>query len=92
LEASLAARQFALLHPDNPQAGEFTALAEENLERYRSHLRRKLRGNAIANAITGTLGFILTGNLFGPISAIDTVTHLPHLKVSHFALYCPLSC
>jgi predicted Zn-dependent protease len=31
-----------------------------------------LRGNAIANAITGTLGFILTGNLFGPISAIDT--------------------
>ncbi len=72
LEASLTARQFALLHPDNPQAGEFTALAEENLERYRSHLRRKLRGNAIANAITGTLGFILTGNLFGPISAIDT--------------------
>ena len=72
LEASLTARQFALLHPDNPQASEFNALADENLERYRSHLRRKLRGNAIANAITGTLGFILTGNLFGPISAIDT--------------------
>jgi len=72
LEASLTARQFALLHPDSSQAGEFTALAEENLERYRSHLRRKLRGNAIANAITGTLGFILTGNLFGPVSAIDT--------------------
>ena len=76
LEASLAARQFALLYPDNPQSAEFKALAEENLERYRRHLRREMRGNAIANAITGTLGLVLTGNLFGPISAIDSAVML----------------
>ncbi|MEW6495268.1 MAG: M48 family metalloprotease [Cyanobacteriota bacterium] len=76
LEASLAARQFALLYPDNPQSAEFKALADENLERYRKHLRREMRGNAIANAITGTLGLVLTGNLFGPISAIDSAVML----------------
>lgn len=76
LEASLAARQFALLYPDNPQSAEFKALADENLERYRRHMRREMRGNAIANAITGTLGLVLTGNLFGPISAIDSAVML----------------
>lgn len=72
LEASLIGRQFALLYPDHAQAQEFAMLADENLERYKKHLRSELRGNAIANVITGTLGYVLTGNLFGPISAIDT--------------------
>lgn len=76
IEASLAARQFALLYSDNPQSSEFAALAEENLERYRRHVRRELRGNTIANAITGALGFVLTGNLFGPLSAIDSTVLL----------------
>lgn len=76
LEASLAARQFALLYPDNPQSSEFAKLADDNLERHRRHLRQKLRGNAIANAITGALGFVLTGNLFGPLSAIDSTVML----------------
>ncbi|MEQ8384484.1 MAG: M48 family metalloprotease [Coleofasciculus sp. A1-SPW-01] len=74
LEASLAARQFAMLNFNHPQAAEFEVLAEENLERYRSRLRGELRGNAIANVITGALGYIFTGNLFGPISAIETTT------------------
>ncbi len=76
LEASLAARQFALLYPDYAQSGEFVKLADENLERYRNHIRQKTRGNAIANAITGVLGFVVTGNLFGPISAIDSTVML----------------
>jgi hypothetical protein len=76
LEASLAARQFALLYPDNPQSKEFVTLADENLERYKRHTRRKLRGNAIANAITGAVGFVLTGNLFGPISTIQSTVLL----------------
>ncbi len=76
LEASLAARQFALLYPDNPQSSEFATLADENLERYKRHVRRKVRGNAIANAITGALGFVLTGSLFGPISAVDSTVML----------------
>jgi predicted Zn-dependent protease len=51
-------------------------LADENLERYRNYMRRELRGNAIANAITGALGLVFTGNLFGPISAIDSTVML----------------
>jgi len=76
LEASLEARQFALLYADNPQSSEFAALADENLERYKRHVRRELRGNAIANVITGALGYVLTGNLFGPISAVDSTVML----------------
>ena len=74
LEASLTARQFALLNPDHPYSEEFETLADENLESYKSNLRSKLRGNAIANVITGTLGYVFTGNLFGPISAIQTTS------------------
>jgi hypothetical protein len=76
LEASLSARQFALLNPDNPQSSEFQQLADENLARYKRHLRRKLRGNTIANAITGALGFVFTGSLFGPISAVESTVLL----------------
>src|SRR4028118_1265881 len=76
LEASLAAGEFALLYPDNPQSSEFAALADKNLERYKRRVRRELRGNAIGNAITGALGFVLTGNLFGPLSAVDSTVLL----------------
>lgn len=76
MEASLAARQFALLNYNKPDAPEFAQLADENLERYKKHLRSELRGNAIANVITGALGFALTGNLFGPFSAVQTTAML----------------
>jgi predicted Zn-dependent protease len=72
MEASLAARQFAVLNPNDPQAPEFTKLAEDNLKRYQSHIRGKIRGNAIANIITGVLGYAVTGSLFGPFTALDS--------------------
>ncbi|MBD2415086.1 peptidase M48 Ste24p [Nostoc calcicola FACHB-389] len=72
MEASLAARQFAILNPEHPQAAEFTNLAEENLERYKRHIRAEIRGNVIGNVITGALGYALTGSLLGPFSAIDS--------------------
>lgn len=72
IEASIAARQFALLNPDHPTAGEFTTLADENLKRYQGKLRSKLTGNLIGGLITGALGYAVTGNLFGPLSAIQT--------------------
>jgi Zn-dependent protease with chaperone function len=72
MEASLVARQFALLNPNDPQAPEFTKLAEDNLQRYKSRTRRKIRGNAIANIVTGVLGYAVTGSLFGPVSALDS--------------------
>ncbi|GET41380.1 M48 family metallopeptidase [Microseira wollei] len=76
LEASIAARQFALLNRDHPQSAEFTRLADENLKRYRSHLRSQLRGNAIASVLTGALSYALTGSIFGPISAVETIAIL----------------
>ncbi|MFN6567233.1 M48 family metalloprotease [Dendronalium sp. ChiSLP03b] len=76
MEASLAARQFAILNPNHPQAPEFTNLAEENLKRYKSYIRGEIRGNAIANIITGTLGYAVTGSLLGPFSALDSTIML----------------
>ncbi len=76
MEASLAARQFAILNPNYPQAAEFNQLAEENLKRYKSHIRSEIRGNTIANIITGALGYALTGSLVGPFSALNSTVLL----------------
>jgi len=42
MEASLAARQFALINANNPNAPVFAQLADENLKRYKKHLRSEL--------------------------------------------------
>lgn len=76
IEASLAARQYALLNANQQDAAEFTQLAEEYQNRHQKHLRSELRGNAIANVITGALGYALTGSLLGPLSAVQTGTML----------------
>ncbi|NER45645.1 MAG: peptidase M48, partial [Symploca sp. SIO1A3] len=72
LEASLAARQFALFNLNHPHSEEFVTLADEYLEKHQSQLRSELRGNAITNGILGVVGFVLTGNIAGPFSAIQT--------------------
>jgi Zn-dependent protease with chaperone function len=72
MEASLAARQYAMLNQNDPLVPEFAKLAEENLKRYKSYIRGEIRGNAIANVITGALGYAVTGSLLGPFSALDS--------------------
>ena len=76
LEASIAARQFALFNPDHSEAEEFTLLADLYLKEYQDAIEEELTWNAIGNAITGAAGFALTGNLFGPISALETTIML----------------
>lgn len=76
MEASLAARQYAVLNANQPDAAQFNQLAETHLDRYKRHMRSELRGNAIANVITGALGYALTGSLIGPLSALQTGTIL----------------
>ncbi|OUL20530.1 peptidase M48 Ste24p [Nostoc sp. RF31YmG] len=76
MEASLAARQFAILNPKDPQAPEFTNLAEVHLKRYKRHIQAEIRGNAIANILTGAIGYAVTGSLFGPFSALDSTIML----------------
>ncbi|BAZ41591.1 peptidase M48 Ste24p [Calothrix sp. NIES-4101] len=72
MEAALAARQYAMLNQNDPLAPEFTKLAETNIKRYKSYIRGEIRGNAIANIITGALGYAVTGSLLGPFSALDS--------------------
>ncbi len=72
IEASIAARQFALLNPDHPEADGYAALADENLRRFKSSTNARIRENAIANIITGAAGYILTGGLYGPFTALNT--------------------
>ncbi|MEO1005039.1 MAG: M48 family metalloprotease [Cyanobacteria bacterium J06638_38] len=76
LDASIMARQYALFNPDSPQAEEFELLAEVYLAEYQDNLRSSITWNAIGNAIAGTFGFVLTGNLFGPLSALETTALL----------------
>ncbi len=72
LEASLSARQFALFNPDHFRAAEFESIADTNLARYQDALRSQMTWNAIGNAVIGGLGYALTGNLWGPLSAVET--------------------
>ncbi|MEB3312302.1 MAG: M48 family metalloprotease [Snowella sp.] len=72
LEASLLARQFALLNPDQFVTPEFTESANKNLANFQATLREKMTWNALGNALIGGLGYALTGNLLGPLSAVQT--------------------
>ncbi|MEB3338691.1 MAG: M48 family metalloprotease [Leptolyngbyaceae bacterium] len=76
MEASISARQFALLNPGDPAAAEFDQIADRNLQRFQGALQERLTGNAIANFLTGALSFALTGSLYGPFSAVQTATML----------------
>ena len=72
LDASIAARQFSVFNADHFRAAEFQQLADVNLERYTSVLQNEMAWSTVGNAILGGVGYALTGNLFGPISAAET--------------------
>ena len=76
LDASIMARQYALFNPDSPQAEEFERLANKYLAEYQRELKSNITWNAVGNAIAGTVGFVLTGNIFGPLSALETTALL----------------
>lgn len=67
MEASIAARQFALLNPNSSLSTEFTNLADQNLQRAQSSMKRKVTGNTIGSVLTGGLSYLLTGQL--PVNA-----------------------
>ncbi|MBW4618752.1 MAG: M48 family metalloprotease [Cyanosarcina radialis HA8281-LM2] len=76
LDASLAARQFALINPNHPEAAEFTKIADQNMERYQLHLRAKMRENTAANLLTGVFNYAVTGNFLGLLTGIDSTALL----------------
>lgn len=72
LEAAIAARQYALLNADAPQAADFTARADEYENRFQSRMRGRLIRRTVGNVLAGAAGFVLTGNPFGPLAALET--------------------
>ena len=76
LDASILSRQFALFNPELPETQKFQQQAKQYLEEYQSDLRSDIALNAVGNAIVGTVGFALTGSLFGPLSALETTSML----------------
>lgn len=76
LEAALSAQQFALINPEHPLVTEFNQLAETYRKKFESQLKSKLRGNAIANVVTGALGVALTGNPFAAMNAVQVTAFM----------------
>jgi tetratricopeptide (TPR) repeat protein len=72
MEASIAARQYALLYPNAPAAQEFGQSADDYLKRYQKQVRSKITGNLIGGIVTGALGYAVTGNIWGPLSSVQT--------------------
>ncbi|MGB3511084.1 MAG: M48 family metallopeptidase [Microcoleaceae cyanobacterium] len=76
LEAALSAQQFALINPEHSQVEEFNQLAEIYRKKFESKLKSKLRGNTIANVVTGALGVALTGNPFAAMNAVQVTAFM----------------
>ncbi|MBW4461358.1 MAG: M48 family metalloprotease [Nodosilinea sp. WJT8-NPBG4] len=72
IEAAITANQFAILNPEHPEAEAMSALARQNLDRFRGETNQTLTRNLISNIVTGAAGYILTGGLLGPFSAINS--------------------
>jgi Zn-dependent protease with chaperone function len=71
LEASISARQFALLFPEDEKAADFTKLADKYLGKYQSGMKRKLIGQAILSGVINVGDYLLTGNAAGGIPTLQ---------------------
>ncbi|MDJ0599465.1 MAG: M48 family metallopeptidase [Crocosphaera sp.] len=72
LAASLTARQFAVFNQDHFLRDEFKELADQNLDRYQGDLQEQMTWNVVGNAIMGGIGAALMGNVFAPLSTLQT--------------------
>lgn len=71
LEASISARQFAILFPEHEKSGEFKKIADEYLKKYQRGMRRKLVGQAILSGAINIGDYLLTGNAAGGIPTLQ---------------------
>ncbi|MCC5897219.1 MAG: M48 family metalloprotease [Phormidium sp. BM_Day4_Bin.17] len=55
LEASIAAREFAIVNPEHPQAGAMTELAEDYLSSFRGRLRESIALRGLGGLAVGVL-------------------------------------
>lgn len=71
LEASISARQFALLYPEHEWADEAEKIADEDLKKFRGGMKRKLIGQAILSGAINIGDYLLTGNASGGIPTLQ---------------------
>ncbi|MGP0129591.1 MAG: M48 family metalloprotease [cyanobacterium endosymbiont of Rhopalodia musculus] len=72
LTASLTARQFFLFNPDHFRASEFKEVADKNLAKYQDRLQKKMTWNVVGTAIIDGISVVLMGNVFAPLSTLET--------------------
>jgi len=72
IEAAITANQFALLNPEHPDAEAMAQLSKDNLDRFRGQMNQTLTRNLVSNIVTGAAGYILTGGLLGPFTALNS--------------------
>ena len=72
VEAAITANQFVVLNPHHPESATMAELAQENLNRFRGEMNQTLTRNLISNIVTGAAGYLLTGGLFGPFTALNS--------------------
>lgn len=58
LEASITARQFALINPDHPESAEFSQIADEDFRRF----RRRLKDDILTSGILGGVAGLVRGD------------------------------
>lgn len=76
LEASIAARQFAVIYEDNPDAPRFKQLADDYLKKFEDQLDEKLRGETIVAILASIGNVVLTGDPNQSISGVQLIVLL----------------
>ncbi len=72
IEAAITANQFVIFNPDHPDSGAMAQLAQDNLNRFRGEMNASLTRNLVSNLVTGAAGYLLTGGLLGPFTALNS--------------------
>ncbi len=72
LAASLTARQFVVFNQEHFLTEEFRLSADKNLARYKADLRKNMTWSMLGNAVMNGIGVALMGNIFAPLSTIQT--------------------
>jgi tetratricopeptide (TPR) repeat protein len=75
LEASIAARQFALIYNDAPEADEFTQLADDYLKKFEKETKDELVTQGVLSGLIG-LGQTIAGDWKQGISGFQTIALL----------------
>ncbi len=73
IEASIAARQFALIYPDYPEAPEFSKLADDYLNKFESEINQQLAGTTFVNTILSIANAVFLRNLTQAVSGVQMI-------------------